>query len=94
MTLDIVRIPVLNDNYVWLVHEPRAGLLVRGVRERRRLARAALHEHLEAGRDELADDLRHERHAPLARRRLSRDPDPHAGRMLVRRADPNILQRR
>jgi hydroxyacylglutathione hydrolase len=25
MTLDIVRIPVLNDNYVWLVHEPRSG---------------------------------------------------------------------
>jgi hydroxyacylglutathione hydrolase len=25
MTLDIVRIPVLSDNYVWLVHEPGSG---------------------------------------------------------------------
>lgn len=25
MTLDIVRIPVLDDNYVWLVHEPDSG---------------------------------------------------------------------
>lgn len=25
MTLEIVRIPVLNDNYVWLVHEPGSG---------------------------------------------------------------------
>lgn len=25
MTLDIVRIPVLSDNYVWLVHEPESG---------------------------------------------------------------------
>lgn len=25
MTLDIVRIPVLDDNYVWLVHEPASG---------------------------------------------------------------------
>lgn len=25
MTLDIVRIPVLSDNYVWLVHEPDSG---------------------------------------------------------------------
>ena len=25
MTLDIVRIPVLSDNYVWLVHEPVSG---------------------------------------------------------------------
>src|SRR4029453_12419052 len=24
-TLDIVRIPVLNDNYVWLMHEPQSG---------------------------------------------------------------------
>jgi hydroxyacylglutathione hydrolase len=25
MALDIVRIPVLSDNYVWLVHEPQSG---------------------------------------------------------------------
>ncbi|GAO40045.1 hydroxyacylglutathione hydrolase [Sphingomonas changbaiensis NBRC 104936] len=25
MTLEIVRIPVLSDNYVWLVHEPESG---------------------------------------------------------------------
>lgn len=25
MPLEIVRIPVLSDNYVWLVHEPRSG---------------------------------------------------------------------
>jgi len=25
MTLEIVRIPVLSDNYVWLVHEPDSG---------------------------------------------------------------------
>jgi hydroxyacylglutathione hydrolase len=25
MALDIVRIPVLSDNYVWLVHEPESG---------------------------------------------------------------------
>jgi hydroxyacylglutathione hydrolase len=25
MTLEIVRIPVLSDNYVWLVHEPASG---------------------------------------------------------------------
>lgn len=25
MTLEIVRIPVLSDNYVWLVHEPTSG---------------------------------------------------------------------
>jgi hydroxyacylglutathione hydrolase len=25
MTLDVVRIPVLSDNYVWLVHEPVSG---------------------------------------------------------------------
>ena len=25
MTLDIVRIPVLSDNYVWLVHDPDSG---------------------------------------------------------------------
>ena len=25
MALDIVRIPVLDDNYVWLVHEPESG---------------------------------------------------------------------
>ena len=24
-TLDIVRIPVLNDNYVWLLREPQSG---------------------------------------------------------------------
>jgi hydroxyacylglutathione hydrolase len=24
-TLDIVRIPVLNDNYVWLMREPQSG---------------------------------------------------------------------
>src|SRR5690606_15049201 len=23
--LDIVRIPALSDNYIWLVHEPRSG---------------------------------------------------------------------
>ena len=23
--MEIVRIPVLNDNYVWLVHEPASG---------------------------------------------------------------------
>lgn len=25
MTLEIIRIPVLSDNYVWLVHEPQSG---------------------------------------------------------------------
>jgi hydroxyacylglutathione hydrolase len=25
MTIDIIRIPVLSDNYVWLVHEPESG---------------------------------------------------------------------
>ena len=25
MSLEIVRIPVLNDNYTWLVHEPVSG---------------------------------------------------------------------
>ena len=25
MTLEIVRLPVLSDNYVWLVHEPVSG---------------------------------------------------------------------
>jgi len=25
MTLEIIRIPVLSDNYVWLVHEPNSG---------------------------------------------------------------------
>jgi hypothetical protein len=25
MTLDIVRIPVLNDNYVWSMREPQSG---------------------------------------------------------------------
>lgn len=25
MTLEIIRIPVLSDNYVWLVHEPESG---------------------------------------------------------------------
>lgn len=25
MTLDIVRIPALSDNYIWLVHEPESG---------------------------------------------------------------------
>ncbi len=25
MTLDIIRIPVLSDNYIWLVHEPVSG---------------------------------------------------------------------
>ncbi|MFZ1566588.1 MBL fold metallo-hydrolase, partial [Sphingorhabdus sp.] len=25
MTLEIIRIPVLSDNYVWLVHEPVSG---------------------------------------------------------------------
>ena len=24
-SLDIVRIPVLNDNYVWLMREPQSG---------------------------------------------------------------------
>jgi hydroxyacylglutathione hydrolase len=24
-TLDIVRIPVLNDNYVWLIREPQSS---------------------------------------------------------------------
>jgi len=25
MAIDVIRIPVLNDNYVWLVHEPTSG---------------------------------------------------------------------
>ena len=25
MALEIIRIPVLSDNYVWLVHEPVSG---------------------------------------------------------------------
>ena len=25
MALEIIRIPVLSDNYVWLVHEPESG---------------------------------------------------------------------
>ena len=29
--LDIVRIPVLSDNYVWLVHDPASAKRVRGV---------------------------------------------------------------
>ena len=27
MTLEIVRLPALSDNYVWLLREPRSGMV-------------------------------------------------------------------
>ena len=60
------------------VDEGRSCLRERRVGERGLNARALLDEDVEAGPGQTGDDLRNERHAPLAGRGLFRNADPHA----------------